>query len=228
MTSKKVQYYKVIDIDGGHHGVYYKVGLNIDPNPIPLNQIRSCGAGAIYFTTAENLKYFTGHGSDIAWITPISKVQRDSDGNKWKAHKIQITKILPFDEALPLIKEISLLDYEEFGIEVDVEDILKTKSMSLEEKVQWLYDNDEEDKVLDFIMSNKTNKKLISYCKNNDIAWGISWSTEELKKIIDNKLLFLLSEDNIRDLLLDDETKLLKSLMKQDPDFFLNKVIDLI
>lgn len=161
MASK--QYYKVIN-PRGHYGLVYKLGENVDPNPVALNKIRSCGAGAIYFTDKENLKEFSWHGTMIAWVTPLSPVKMDEEGDKWKAHKINITKMLPIKDAIPLIWKTSKERYNAYmRFSVDISsDLLNQFSTEMQCALIFEKDNTTA-KRRKFLQANSGNKKLIAF-----------------------------------------------------------------
>lgn len=163
MATKK-QYYKVIDTKDGHHGYKYKMGINTDPHPVPLDQIGSCDAGALYFTDKENLADFRNFGTHIAWVTPISEVK--DDFKKYKAHTIKITKILPMEKALPLIfKGEGLYDaFDNFCLNVPVE-VIEGLSVA---------------KRMDYIMEMFSDSEIEKYLKSKD---GDSAFTKSLKRL---------------------------------------------
>jgi hypothetical protein len=210
----KKQYYKVINTKNGHHGLYYKLGINIDPSPTPLEQIRSCGAGAIYFTTAENLPSFAGYGDKIAWVTPISKVK--VDGNKLKAHRIKITKILPFKDALPLIKEILLTDYEEFEVDVKPELIIKDKKIPVISKLEWLENNDYDKFIIKLFLQNKNDKGLLGIFEN------YGWSNKDLLELSRAGLGNLIEWDQLRDV----DANTMQKIVESNPKKFFKMIVD--
>src|ERR1041385_4122206 len=111
----KKQYYKVVNTKNGHHGFFYKKGLNIDPNPTPISEVGDCSPGALYFTDAKYLASWANYGDKIAWITPASKVV--SNGDKWKAKKVVVTKLLPISkQTLEKIPGLSPQDWKTFDI----------------------------------------------------------------------------------------------------------------
>lgn len=223
-AKKPVQYFKVVNVDAGHYGLKYKIGINEDPNPIPLDKIPSCGRGAIYFTTAENLHYFNHYGSHIAWVTPISQIK--ADGEKFKAHKIKITKILPFALAIPLIKEIPITDWESFGINVTYDMIVNSKKLTMQQKFEWI-DEDDDEKIAKFIIANKNSKELMSYIKKN--RPGILSS--QLLKLAEAGIyqIFEDNDDYIYELInISGSYPKFKKLVMSNPDKYLKMVYNLI
>lgn len=157
---KNVQYYKVVN-PNGHHGLVYHVGLNVDPSPRPLRTVGSCQSGAIYFTDKENLLSFMMYGNMVAWVTPESPVKKDEQGDKWKAHKINITKILPVKEALAIIYGDSYDDlykaYTICGITISKK-ILSKLSIKMQYQHHGTKGN-----LRNFFKENKDNKSLYKY-----------------------------------------------------------------
>jgi len=160
-SATKVQYYKIINTRG-HNGLVYHLGKNFDPDITPLSRVGSCQPGAIYFTKAEYLYRFISHGSKIAWVKPIGYVKRDSEGDKWKAKGIEITQMLSFKEALPLIydgtnAEELVLMYDEFHLRVPKEII---ENLSLES--QWKYYAEQSTSIgREFLKNNTGNQELV-------------------------------------------------------------------
>jgi len=132
---KKVQYFKIVS-PKGHNGMKYKIGLNKDPNAKPLKSVGSCKPGALYFTTLEHLHGFTRYGTLIAWVTPVGQIKRDSDGNKWKASALKVTKMMSFKKAIKELKfdldERNVLQWREYLSPRDITDILVKKKSSVD------------------------------------------------------------------------------------------------
>lgn len=132
---KKIQYYKMIN-PKGHNGLKYKMGKNLDPNPVDLSEIGSCEPGAIYFTTKKNLPGFGSYGNKIAWVTPIGRIVKDNE--KSKAHGIIITKMLPVEKAIQEIfnssKEETLNAFLAFHVDAP-ESFLQT----IDKDAMWKY-----------------------------------------------------------------------------------------
>jgi hypothetical protein len=160
VLAKRRQYYKVIN-PKGHNGLKYKLGINTDPNSRPLQKVGSCEMGAIYFTDAEHLSGFRNYGTLIAWVEPVSRIKPD-EGNKWKAHTINITKMLPIKDALPLIygkKPAELVkSYESFDIEVP-NDLMQ--KLSLKEQYARCCSTDWKK----FVRRNENNPKFVRFLK---------------------------------------------------------------
>lgn len=217
---KAVQYYKVVNTRQGHYGFFYKLGLNTDPNPIPLKDIRSCSRGALYFTTLEHLAAWAETGDSIAWITPVSPVKKDEDftSTKWKAHSVKITKLLPIKKALPfLFKELTLYDCEAFGMNIS-EKMVMESSVSLFEKLQWLLDNDKSPVKL--LAEHSKNTKLISHVIDMDYDWTIS----ESKALIKAGLHQVIEYEAVNTLIRNNEWKTLKLLVDADYKKFLQLI----
>lgn len=219
---KKVQYYKVINTKDGHHGLFYKVGITEDPRKRPLGEIGTCESGAIYFTNAEYILRFDHYGDSIAWVTPISRIKLDEGGNKWKAHKIKITKILPIKDAIRFIRGISIDSYESY-VKITVKEVLESSRWDAIQKFNWLR-NDHETMVAKFLVSNKRNRKLIAHAKSYDIEW----SSSDVKLFLENGLEELVNIDTIRNLFYDEKYDLLQKVYASNPKEFLGTIRDLI
>lgn len=219
---KHPQYYKVVNTVWGHHGFQYKVGINTDPNPIPLDQIPSCGKGALYFVTVDQLEDWIDKGDSIAWITPISRVVKDSDEGKYKAHKVRVTKMLPIAEALPLIKKVSLVAYDRAGIVLDDKDVINNSNFTLAQQAEWLLDGYKGGKALKLLLANPKSRPLRKFMKEADLVY----TTGEIKKLIAAGLTDVIGENAIDELRYDNK-KLLKELCRIDDRIF-DIVLDLL
>lgn len=220
----KKQYYKVVNTKIGHYGFYYKVGLNVDPFPRPLEYIPSCGFGALYFTDAENLSSFALTGDSIAWVTPASKVK--ADGVKWKAHKLNVTKILPFKKALPLIPGLCPNDYSSFGVKLTPKQVIQSEQFSLEDKLDWLMDYGESPLAL--ILANKGDKKFMKLVKEREFEFDEG----DVRKLLDNDLPDLINQDTLRALAWDfkyhkKSKKLMITLIQRFPELVINALADI-
>lgn len=219
--ASKTQYFKVVDMQRGHHGVFYKLGINEDPvKDIPIENVRSCGRGAIYFTKLENLHSFIGFGDHIAWVTPISKVKADEDGDKWKAKKINITKILPLKEAALLLFP-DLTELQHFGIYFSAREILESKTTPLDKKLEWLDDEGDSARFLKLVIENKNNKIV----KNYVIKY--SWNTSQIRALIKEGLESFIHEDDFSDLVSDREYSVITNLIKLNPNKYIKWLVDL-
>lgn len=227
MTEKKVkkgkkvtQYYKVINVKNGHHGYHYKLGLNVDPLAKGrIEDVGFCQPGAFYFVTADYLIDWTEYGSHIAWVTPVSEVASDFD--KFKAFRINVTKILPFEKALPLIKEIPLSEWEDFGVEITAKQVVDS-DMSLMEKFEWLFDKDEYDKAFKLIIDNKTDRKFMREL----IAEQLDWTVDEAKKLIKEDLMDLITTlPTIRELIERGHYKEAMIIISSNPKKWLNELL---
>lgn len=220
--NKSVQYFKVVDTRKGHYGFFYKLGINTDPNPVPLNQIRFCGKGALYFTTLEYLSIWAENGDSIAWITPVSTVMKDDDYQniKWKAHSVNVTRILPFKKALPLLlKELTVSDYENFGLNI-TEKMVMESSSDLVEKLQWFLD--EGKSPMKFLVEHQKNAKVISHLVNQDYDWTIS----EVKALLKAGLHRVIGYEAVCTLVRNDEYKILKNLVDVDHVKFIKLIAE--
>jgi hypothetical protein len=213
---KEPQYFKVIS-DRGHHGVIYQLGLNVDPIARPLKEVNSCGPGAIYFTTAEFISEFSGYGNKIAWVTPKSAVKKDECGDKWKAHKIEITKILPVKEALALIPGMKPEDYGRFGIDLTNKFVMEHPRWSNVEKFQWLYEGTRENSgVANFLIKHKADKSLLKFAKKQ----YINWDAKDVVKLVNAGLTEILHDDDVRELCYAGHVKALKKFAADNPKKF--------
>ena len=91
-------FYKILRSDLTHNGFTYKVGLNVDT--VPFNPSGSCQSGGLYYTDIENLFGFLCFGDLIADIViPVyAKTYADPQKDKWKADKLEITRITPIGD----------------------------------------------------------------------------------------------------------------------------------
>lgn len=217
---KAVQYYKVVDTKNGHYGYFYKLGLNKDPLNIPLKDVRSCGPGAFYFTTQEHLSGWGRTGDSIAWITPISTVKKDHNeaGIKWKAQTIKVTKILSIGEALPLLKSLTLEDYDNFGVTMSQKVVLES-SLALADKFEWLIDNSKP--LMKFLEDNKDNNKFISWVAQTDFQWEIF----ELRAILKMGLEKIIGRDGLDNVIMENNWKLLHQLIELNPKKYLSMLM---
>ncbi len=146
--SKPVQYVKVLNTKHGHNGYKYKLGENIDPHSmladkktgIKLKDVDTCSPGAFYFVKPEELHHWVDSGDSIAWITPLSEVKPDPGPNfpnKFKAQKVNVTKILSFKQAEKWIKRnIKPTHWVDFGISPTIPEIQKNADLNGEEKLR--------------------------------------------------------------------------------------------
>ena len=83
-------YWKVTNSRECHHGLQYKTGLIVDPEPFNNNPNESCVPGGIYFTTKKYLhKFFwIGHNLRPVKIPKDARVVLDPEGDKYRADKI--------------------------------------------------------------------------------------------------------------------------------------------
>ena len=208
---KSVQYYKVIDTKHGHHGFFYKLGINSDPNPRPLSSIHSCSPGALYFTTLKNLSRWAECGDSIAWITPISPIKKDEDSSseKWKAHTVKVTKILPIKQAVPLLKGLTANDYDSFDMGL-TEKMVMESDWTPGEKLDWLMDNDKSPVKL--LLENHSNSKFLLNVSHLDYDWSVS----ESKTLVKAGLHKVIGYEGVSNLVRNDEYKTLKLLVEAD------------
>ena len=190
------QYYKFINLGKqAHNGMDYKVGDFTDPRARPLSEIGSCESGAIYFTDMENLSHFYNWGTHLAWVTPLSRIKKDSDGNKWKAHKIRITKILPKKEALLHIEDLEFWQ----GYLLEGISFAKVKSLGAKSPavMRWLlFRNRRNAAELDYFLKllkfYKTDKEMVKNITDRNL-----FSAKEIPALIKNKLWMYLTEDEL-------------------------------
>jgi hypothetical protein len=204
------QYYKVVDLKHGHNGFFYKVGLNVDPHPRPLNQMDSCEPGALYFVEAKYLHDWSSKGMHIAWVTPVTQAQKD--GEKWRAHEIHISKILPVEEAIPLIPDIHFEAYSAFDIDVSLEVLLK-KINNVVHVADYLTDKGDTENLVKLLALYPTHKKLLAYVKKYTIHWG----AEDVEGLVKLGFTHLISSDTIQDLFYAKEFKLLEKIASYLP-----------
>lgn len=206
--AKKVQYFKVINTKQGHHGFFYKLGLNVDPNPRPLSLVGDCEEGALYFVTAEHLRYWADYGDKIAWITPRSEIK--TDGPKFKAHKLEITKMLPFKDALPLIPEIPYESYGVFGVKVTEEMILGNSSLTLGKKFEYL--DEFGFSRIKFLLAHKKDKEFLRYVDRLQV----DWNAFELKILVENNLWELIHASEVEYMLRLGKKSLVEKVAKKN------------
>jgi len=213
-VKKPVQYYKVVDTENGNHGFFYKLGMNIDPKAVQLRFVGSCEPGALYFTKVESLASWVNYGNAIAWITPVSKVKKDSGENKYKAHKVRVTKILPFKKALPLIKGIGVDQCLGFGI--SLKEIMKFSNISDEEKAFWLFRGKACTKgeflMLKPLLKKKSVRKIIA--EKEYMIWSTHQTVEILNMGFGGELLNL---STLRELIYRDNKKLILEIFYKFP-----------
>lgn len=213
------QYYKLVDTVHGHHGMFYAVGLNVDPNPVkPIEEVGSCEAGALYFATLDQLAAFTNYGDSIAWVTPKSKVVRDS--GKYKAHKILITKLLPIKKAIPLlVKEgMNPEDAESFGYKFTAQEVMRSKYFSFRRKLDWLASHGKSQELMDLIYKNRNNKDAMKTVQQSYIHFSI----REIRILVDRGVDQALTSLEISKLLIARDYKRLAKLIHKDPKRYLS------
>ena len=90
-------YIKFLYSDLTHHGLTYKVGLNIDP--LPFVGSGSCQAGGIYFAEMKWMGKWMHYGTRFAIvkIPDDARVYKEPCGTKLKADKIEIVKIVDME-----------------------------------------------------------------------------------------------------------------------------------
>ena len=90
-------YIKFLRSDHTHHGLTYKVGLNIDP--LPFVGSGACQAGGIYFTEFNWMGKWTHYGTRFAIvkIPDDARVYKEPCGTKLKADKIEIVDIVDME-----------------------------------------------------------------------------------------------------------------------------------
>ncbi len=99
MKKKKEVFYKIIDTKRGHHGFFYKLGINTDPSTITLKNVQSCAPGALYFVRKENLASWCNYGNRVAILQPVGAYKLDEDGGKYKAKSLNVLEIITFQDA---------------------------------------------------------------------------------------------------------------------------------
>lgn len=153
------KFYKIVNTVKGHHGVFYKLGRNTDPNPRPLELVGSCQKGALYFSEAKHLHQFLGYGDKIAVMT-AKEYMKDSDGDKFKATTINILKFMDNTAEnllkIPGISKSEVCSY--FDLKKDVVRKLLKKD---EDWLQYLLDTDSDER--------KLAKELIAFYDANPV-----------------------------------------------------------
>lgn len=220
---KSEQFYKVVNVVKGHNGYHYHIGINRDPLAAfyNLDEIGSCGAGAFYFVRAEHLSEWKDIGTHIAWITPKSKIR--SDDNKFKAQVVEVTQILPFEEALPLIKEIPLTDWVYFDVPISKKMILEDKDLDNVEKFEMLAEDFPED-LYKFVIAHKTDKNLLKHVPFS----SIEWEPKEIRGFIKNGLSCLIGEEELSLIAENKDWKLLYDVIMSDPQKYSKLLVNVI
>lgn len=219
--AKKVQYFKVIDVRNGHHGLFYRLGLNKDPRPVPFEQMDPCAGGAIYFVTLDELHKWSDKGSHIAWVEPVDEI--DKDGEKYRAHAIKITKMLPAEEAIPLLAGADLTLYEAFSVTPPL-DKLEKLVKSRKKIAEFLIDADDIEALVKFLKKYPKDKSLLAYVKDAYMELTV----DDIKAIVKAGLTSILDDSAIRELFEAKEFKLLKQILQINPDRFLQWVWEII
>lgn len=212
----KKQYYKIVDTQAGHHGFFYQVGLNVDPNPVePIERVGSCRYGALYFVDIEHLPNWASVGDSVAWVTPRSKFVKD--GDKYKAHKLEVTRLLPFKKALPILltEGLRITDAHLFGIKVTGKQILADQTLTPVEKLEWFLDNGKDPFPL--VAKYMTDEKFMINLREES-----NWTLSQCKRLIKMGADDALSTDDIIDLVRHDEYKLVASLINKNPKRYID------
>lgn len=222
------QFYKVINTKNGHHGLFYKLGINTDPNPIPLYRIPSCGKGAIYFCKRKWISKFADYGDSIAWISPVGKYIKDGENypEKYKAHTINITQILPAKQALLLLPNVTLDEFSDFKEEISFRELVKSKFPNHEifDYIRGGYGDDYAEMLGKFVVSRKTDVKFIQYVQNENVTWE-PFDTELFLK---HGLTNLINAGAVQELLVKDEKEILEKLAKKHTKLFIELLGDII
>jgi len=94
MTTSTKTYIKFLNSDLTHHGLTYKIGINIDP--LPFVGSGECTAGGIYFTEFKCMEQWLEYGTLAALvkIPDDARVYKEPCGTKLKADSIEIVKIV--------------------------------------------------------------------------------------------------------------------------------------
>jgi len=86
-----MKYYKVVNSEDGHYGLFYKEGRNIDP--VDFNPQGDCQPGGIYFSR-EDIFAFLTYGDKVYEVTPISEIYENlGKPKKWKCKEINLKYI---------------------------------------------------------------------------------------------------------------------------------------
>ena len=98
--NRKQVYYKLTNETENHHGLQYHTGRVVDIIPFNDNQEKSCVPGGIYFTDKDHILEFGGYGP---WVRPLTipegvEVILDPDGNKFRAHEVEMQERIPLEE----------------------------------------------------------------------------------------------------------------------------------
>ena len=83
-----MKYYKILKEDENHHGLQYKMGLNVDH--IPFNPSGSCESGGMYYAQKDILAFlYIGPWIREVTLCPDSNIYKDPNPNpeKWKTDK---------------------------------------------------------------------------------------------------------------------------------------------
>lgn len=103
--NRKEVYYKVTNQEENHNGLQYHTGRVVDPLPFNDNPKASCVPGGIYFTDKDHLLRFGDYGP---WVRPLTipagvKVVLDPDGDKFRAHEVEMIDRIPMEEFLKTV-----------------------------------------------------------------------------------------------------------------------------
>lgn len=105
------KYFKIVD-PRGHHGMFYKEGINTDV--LPFNPSGNCDPGGLYFADANWIAYFLDYGTDVYEVEPIGEVYENPyTPKKYKAHSLNMKRIGDWTKNVDTIKYlIDNIDYE--------------------------------------------------------------------------------------------------------------------
>jgi len=98
-----MKFYKVVDSQNGHNGLFYKEGRNTDP--LDFNPSGNCEPGGIYFSR-EDIFTFWDYGKDVYEVTPISEIHENPGSpKKWKCKEIDL-KYIGKTNDLEVVKQL--------------------------------------------------------------------------------------------------------------------------
>ena len=103
--NRKETYYKITNEEENHNGLQYHTGRVVDILPFNDNTDDSCVPGGIYFTDKDHILEFGDYGP---WVRPLTipegvGVILDPDGNKFRAHEVDMQERIPLEEFIKTV-----------------------------------------------------------------------------------------------------------------------------
>ena len=103
--NRKETYYKITNQEENHNGLQYHTGRVVDILPFNDNTDDSCVPGGIYFTDKDHILEFCDYGP---WVRPLTipegvGVILDPDGNKFRAHEVDMQERIPLEEFIKTV-----------------------------------------------------------------------------------------------------------------------------